>query len=276
MMGFFDWLSKEEEIVEEICIEKKSNFSNFKKVTDFIYEESGITDLDKRALTSSRAQQHAISKDVYTTDDFLSKMKSDREFYQDIINIATVNETFFLREVKELEWLVRYIKEENRPLSILSMPSSSGEEIYSILLMLSDEGFDIDMLEIRGYDINSYAVACAKSGEYDEHSLHKIDGQRRAKYFSAFKEHFQISAEFRNRSIFEQKNIFDLANQTAKYDIILSRNMFIYFDDKKREIALNIITNMLKTNGIYIKGHADHIKKHPKLESVEYGIYKKI
>ncbi len=275
-MGFFDWLNEKEEIVEEVCVQRTADFSNFKKVTDFIYEESGITELDKRALTSSRAQQYAISEDIYTTDEFLSKMKSDNNFYQEIINIATVNETFFLREVKELQWVVKYIKKENRALKILSMPSSSGEEIYSILLMLSNEGFDINKVEIAGYDINSHAIAHAKSGEYDEHSLHKIDAQTRAKYFNSYEGHFQISQTLRDKPSFEQRNIFDLANEKAKYDIVLSRNMFIYFDDEKRGIALDIIVNLLKSDGIYIKGHADHIKQHPNLENIEYGIYKKV
>ena len=276
MMGFFDWLNQKEEIVEEVCVKRDADFSNFKKVTDFIYEESGITELDKRALTSSRAQQYAISQDVYTTDEFLSHMKSDNDFYQEVINIATVNETFFLREVKELEWLVNYIKQENRAMKILSMPSSSGEEIYSILLMLSNEGFDINKLELTGYDINSYAIAHAKSGEYDEHSLHKIDAQTRAKYFNTYEGHFQITSTLREKPSFEQKNIFDLGSEKAKYDIVLSRNMFIYFDDEKREIALDIIAKLLKPNGIYIKGHADHIKQHQNLENIEYGIYKKV
>ncbi len=275
-MGFFGWLNKQEEIVEEVCVKRDADFSNFKIVTDYIYEQSGITDLDKRALTSSRAQQYAVSEDIYTTNEFLSQMKSDNNFYQEVINIATVNETFFLREIKELEWLVRHIKEQNRLLKILSMPCSSGEEIYSILLMLSKDGVDINRINITGYDINSHAILHAKSGEYDEHSLHKIDIQIRDQYFNALDGHFQISDTFREQPTFEQRNIFDLANVREKYDIVLSRNMFIYFDDKKREIALDIIVNLLKSDGIYIKGHADHIKQHQNLENIEYGIYKKV
>jgi chemotaxis protein methyltransferase CheR len=275
-MGFFDWLNKDEEVQDDGYIQKEADFSDFKKVTNFIYEQSGITDLDKRALTSSRVQQYAMSQDIYTTDDFLNKMKTDRDFYQEIINIATVNETFFLRELKELEWLVEYIKKENRVIKILSMPSSSGEEIYSILLMLSTSGFDIDKINIVGYDINSHAISQAISGEYDEHSLHKIDMQMRDKYFDSVQNHFQIISSLRAKPEFVQKNIFDLVDEREKYDIVLSRNMFIYFDDEKRALALDIIVNLLKPNGIYIKGHADYIKGHQKLENIEYGIYKKV
>ncbi len=277
-MGFFDWLNntKEEEFVPEVCIERSSDFSNFKLVTDFIYEKSGITDLDKRALTASRLQQYAVSEDVYTTNEFLLAMKNSNAFYQEVINITTVNETFFLRELKELEWLTGYIKNSHKKFKILSMPCSSGEEIYSILLMLSKEGVSLDRVEIVGYDINSDAVEEAKNGKYNEHSLHKIDAATKEKYFTQREDSsYEISSILKNNTQFFQKNIFDLVDERAKFDIVLSRNMFIYFDKKKREEALQIIVNILKTEGIYIKGHADHIDVHTHLENIEYGIYRR-
>lgn len=276
-MGLFDWLNKKE-LQKEIKAtpKRESDFSSFKSITDFLYEKSGIVDLDKRALTASRLQQYALSQDIYTTQEFLSQMKINDEFLQEIINIATVNETFFMREVKELEWLVGYIKNSHVNLKILSIPSSSGEEIYSILLLMLINGIDLNRVSITGYDINSHAVQNAKQGEYDEYSLHKIDEAVRAKYFALNESnHYEIVSSIRSHVSFEQKNIFDLTNETKKYDIVLSRNMFIYFDDDKREKALDIISSLLKADGIYIKGHADHIKHHPDLEKIEYGVYKK-
>ena len=155
-MGLFSWLGDDKQTtITQEEIKKESDFSSFKDVTDYIYDKSGIVDLDKRALTASSLQQYAVSEGVYTTKEFIDAMQNKDNFYQDIINIATVNETFFMRELKELEWLVSYIKELDRPLKILSMPCSSGEEIYSILLLLKIENFDINKLDIRGYDINS-------------------------------------------------------------------------------------------------------------------------
>jgi len=275
-MGLFSWLYNDEKVEEESFIKKQKDFSNFKKVTEFIYEKSGITELDKRALTSSRLQQYAVNQDIYTTDEFFDKMKNDYVFYQEIINIATVNETFFLREIKELEWLAEYILKENRPLKILSIPSSTGEEIYSILLMLSDKGVDINEIDITGFDISSEAVSHAKEGRYDEHSLHKVEVKLREKYFTNIdKDFYLISSIFKNKANFYQQNIFELSGKKNEYDIILSRNMFIYFDDKKRREALDIIVDLLKNDGIYIKGHADHIYKHPKLKTICYGVYSK-
>ncbi len=276
-MGLFDWLGKkEEELEEEIYVKRETNFSNFSKVTDFIYEKSGIIDLDKRALTSSRLQQYAISQDVYSTQEFYDSMKNRDEFYQEVINIATVNETFFFRELKELEWLVKHIKNSSGSFKILSMPSSSGEEIYSILILLSEAGVDLNRVEISGYDINSDAVNNAIRGEYDEHSLHKLDARTREKYFRKnTQNHYEIVSDIKRHTSFSQNNIFHLKTQGSKFDVILSRNMFIYFDDEKREIALDVIVNLLKQNGVYIKGHADHIKPHSELKSVSFGIYEK-
>jgi len=277
MMGMFDWLGKKEiEEVQEVCIKRDADFSNFKKVTDYIYEKSGIIDLDKRALTASRLQQYAISEDIYTTQDFYDAMIKRDDFYQESINIATVNETFFLRELKELNWLVEYIKNANTNFKILSMPSSSGEEVYSILILLSEVGVDLNKIEINGFDINSDAVKNSMRGEYDEHSLHKLDTKIRDKYFRRNEEgHYEISSHIKSHANFFQNNIFNLDSKSSKYDIVLSRNMFIYFDDEKRKEALNIIINLLKQNGIYIKGHADHIKPSSELKSIAFGIYEK-
>ncbi len=276
-MGFFDWLDSEvEEQQIEMQEEKHADFSNFNKVTDYLYEHSGITDLHKRALMASRFQQKALEMGIYTSDDFVSALKNNTDFYHEIINIATVNETYFLREIKELEWLINYIKQENRPLKILCIPSSSGEEIYSILLMMKHNNLDIDNINITGYDINSYAIKNAQDGVFDQHSLHKIDSDMMQKYFIKKENNrYQISPTLKNSVNFIQKNIFDLTDDKNQYDIILSRNMFIYFDEVNRLKALNIIVKLLKTDGIYIKGHADHIKPHSQLINIAFGVYKK-
>lgn len=276
-MGFFDWLSKKEKPdIDEVCIQRTSDFSSFKEVTDYIYTKSGIIDLDKRALTASRLQQYAINEDIYTTKEFLNRLNHDNEFYQNMINIATVNETFFMRELKELEWLLSYIKDSKKTLKILCLPSSSGEEVYSILLLMLQHSIPLNRVEINAYDINSDAIAKAIKGEYYEHSLHKLDATLRAKYFNKGVDNkYSISDALKSSVKFMQNNIFDLDTSSESYDVILSRNMFIYFDDEKRELALNIIVDMLNSDGVYIKGHADHIKKHSKLEKIAYGIYKK-
>jgi chemotaxis protein methyltransferase CheR len=203
-------------------------------------------------------------------------MKNKEDFLQEILNIATVNETFFMREINELKWLVDYIQKSDKQLKILSMPSSSGEEVYSILLLMLQKNLDLNRVEIKGYDIDSDAIKKAKEGVFDEHSVHKLDTEVKNRYFTPYgEEHYKIAQNIKNHTFFQQKNIFDLPNEHFKYDVVLSRNMFIYFDDEKRNKALEIIVDLLNPDGIYIKGHADYIKENDQLENIAYGIYKK-
>jgi len=276
-MGLFDWLlpSKELEIHEENS-KIVSDFSNFKKITQYIYQKSGITDLDKRALTASRLQNHAIEQKIYTTSGFLEMMEDDELFYQEVMNIATINESFFFREKRELDWLIRYIKDSSKKLDILVLPCSTGEEVYSIFLLLLEENISFDKINIYGCDLNSQAVKNAIRAEYDEHSLHNLNEDMIQKYFHK-NEHnlYELNSNITSKANFFQQNIFEIDTTQKEYDIVLSRNMFIYFDDENRQKALEIIVALLKPNGIYIKGHADHIQKHPSLKNLAYGIYSK-
>ena len=277
-MGFLDFFTTKNEddssIIQEI--QHEVDFSNFEIISDYIYEKSGIIDLDKRALVFTRLKQFAQDSAIFTTIEFLNNMKNDSKFYQEVINIVTVNETYFFREKHELEWLVDYVKKSTKNINILSLPSSSGEETYSILIMLDMAGVNMSRIKIIGYDINSQAVIDAQNGYYNSHSLHKAENEVVSKYFTKTSENlYQISKEFRVKASFEQKNIFELKDDKNKYDIVLSRNMFIYFDVQKRVEAVEVIANLLKHDGIYIKGHADYIEVHDKLENVEFGVYKK-
>ncbi len=278
-MGFLDFFSSSTQKQEEsstFSIERELDFSNFELISEYIYTRSGIIDLDKRALVFTRLKQFAQESTIFNTSEFLNKMKQDEVFYQEVINIVTVNETYFFREYHELEWLIDYIKQSSKNIKILSLPSSSGEETYSILIMLDKANVDLSRIEISGYDINSEAVKDAYSGYYNAHSLHKVNDETKDKYFEKTSNNlYQISKAFRNKTNFTQKNIFELSDESNKYDIILSRNMFIYFDLDKRQEAVEVIIKLLKSNGIYIKGHADHIQTQEKLENIKFGIYKK-
>jgi len=277
-MGFLGFFTNKKEQEDDTLqeIEIKVDFSNFDLISEYIYEKSGIIDLEKRALVFTRLKQFAQDSRVRTTIEFLNKMKNDESFYQKVMNIVTVNETYFFREHHELEWLVDYVKNSRGKVSILSLPSSSGEETYSILMMLDIAGVDLSRVDINGYDINSEAVNDAQNGYYNTHSLHKLEDKVRDKYLLKTSTNlYQISKKFRDKSRFIQKNIFELKDEENKYDIVLSRNMFIYFDTKKRTQAVNVIVNLLKNDGIYIKGHADHIEPHAGLENIKFGIYKK-
>ena len=276
MMGLFAIfkskpIAQEKEVIEEI----KNDFSNFDQVTEYLYHRSGITDLSKRRLSLNELTSFSKREKIYTTADFLAKLKVDTEFYQEVLNIITVNETFFFREVKELEWLVSFIKESTGLFKVLSLPCSSGEEVYSILILLEEQGVDLSRVELVGYDLNTTMLERAAEALYSERSVHNLNEAQKQKYFfKNTKGNYEVLSRLKERVRLQQKNIFEISGEN-EFDIILSRNMFIYFDEAKRNSATDIIVNLLKVGGHFIKGHADNIYQHSNLKSVCYGVYKK-
>ncbi|NPA59424.1 MAG: hypothetical protein GXO30_02995, partial [Epsilonproteobacteria bacterium] len=112
---------------------------------------------------------------------------------------------------------------------------------------------------------------------YDEHSLYSVDKKTRDMYFTKVDDNkLSISRDIKKDTFFKQQNIFSIDVTKEKYDVILSRNMFIYFDEIKRIQATQIIIDMLNEGGIFIKGHADYIYKNKNLKNIAFGIYKKI
>ena len=145
------------------------------------------------------------------------------------------------------------------------------------MILLHLNGVDISKVQITGYDINSYAIKNALNGVYDQKSLHKVNESIKTQYFTLDgMGYYHIKDFIKNNTHFIQKNIFEISSESDKYDVVLSRNMFIYFNDEKRVQALNIIIDLLKNNGIYIKGHADNIKINHSLKNIQFGVYQKI
>jgi len=272
----FDWFKRKNiEIVSEIKVHQPD--IDFKKITEFIYMEFGITDLDKRALSFSRLKKYSLDKNIKSTNDFLKLFNKKDEFYRDILSIITVNETYFFREKKELDYLIDYIKNSSNKLKILSLPCSTGEEVYSILILMLEKEISLDKVEIVGLDVDFEVIKKAKKGIYKQHSLHKIDENLKQKYFTKIDEtQFEIKSYLKLHVSFKQQNIFELNVDNEKFDVVLSRNMMIYFDDKKRDIAFQTIFSILKDNGIFVKGHADNLRKTELFKNLVFGIYKKI
>ena len=271
----FGWFNKKK-VADKVEVQNLTeDFSDFDIITNFLYEKSGIIDLDKRALSSSRLKQYALENSINTTDKFIEVLKQQGEVYQQAINIVTVNETYFFREVKELNWLINHIKNSTKKLKILSMPCSSGEEIYSIVLLMLKNNISLDKVELVGFDINSQMIQKAKKATYNEHSLHNVDDLTRENYFSIIEDNqYTLKSHIITNTKFKKQNIFEIDTTQEKYDIVLSRNMFIYFDEIKKQKAMEIITNILTNDGIFIKGHADNIETNKKLKNIAYGVYK--
>ena len=251
---------------------------SFTKVHQYLYDVLKISDLDKRNFVTENLKNLAKEQKIENEKDFLNEMHKNEQFHKDVINIVTVNETYFLREQENLDYLVDFVEKSSGNIKILSMPCSTGEEVYSILILLHHRNPELlRRVQIVGIDINDYALQLARKGRYKKRVLHYMSDDLIAKYFTLDDGYYIIDKMFLAHLQLLNENIFQLSNANlGLFDVVLSRNLFIYFDDGSRKLATEQLVTMMKQDAILIMGHADRVDNHQKLDKVKSSIYKKV
>jgi len=253
------------------------NSGNFAKLAEFIYRKSGIFLEESKHYDKMDKFINARAKELELDNfrKYFFKLRfedKDGEEFQELMNAVTVNETYFFREHDQFEVLVNHVLPElhktrpiDEPIRILSSPSSTGEEPYSMVLYLLEEANLIEErdVEIIGIDIDSNVIKKAQDGKYSERSVHAIPPGQVKKYFKKVGLSYQLIDDLVGAVEFKVVNIFDRAalRDLGKFDVIFSRNMLIYFDDaSKKEVAMNFY-DMLKPEGYVFLGHAEYMSR---------------
>jgi chemotaxis protein methyltransferase CheR len=251
------------------------NYKEFVKVRDYLYRKTGIFIDDKKQNSFVKKLQPYLEQNGYMNfRSFFHTLRfgNNQSFIQDIINLITVNETYFYREEHQFEALINNvlpllhkIKPKNEIIRILCAPSSSGEEPYTIALSLLAQKTILEQrdIELVGIDIDSKIINKAKAGMYNKRSVQFIPPSLLRQYFTIEGTNYQISNMIRNAVNFKIANVMDKRRmrELGKFDIIFSRNMLIYFDDESRREVGVTFYDMLKPDGYIFLGHADKMSR---------------
>lgn len=271
----FLFTKKKNEVIEEK--RQVKDIDDFAPIFNYLYAELGINDLYKRPILYERLGSIARRYEVESAEEFIGMFKNSYSFYEEVIDAVTVNETYFFREIDSLEWLVKWISNENRDVKILSIPSSNGAEIYSILIMLDIMNKHLlHKVKCVGIDVNNESIKKAKKGIYSERELHKLNEQLKGKYFEKIENGYKIKQFIKNNTEFIDDNIFSLStDKYGSFDVVLSRNLFIYFDDLHRKKSTEILFKMLKSSGYLVMGVTDRLYEISGFKKVSSFIYQK-
>ncbi len=189
--------------------------------------------------------------------EFLTRLVYDRKLKQEVIDFVTVNETYFYRELSQLKEALYHLKSLDRSVSVLCAPCSSGEEVYSLAL-LAVLNFAKENLSIVGIDINSKAIQKAKEALYQGRSLQRLAESEKNRYFTKQDDSYKIKKELLCRCRFELCNVFDKKFlELGKFDVILSRNMMIYFDYESRLKFVELLYKVANNGCRLYVGNAD-------------------
>ena len=245
----------------------------FRLMRDQIYKRTGMwfNDSSKYLLQkrlSPRAKElnfDSFQKYFY----FLQyDPRAEAEFDQ-IYDLVTTNETYFFREPAQLAAFVEEIvpdiltKKPVKKIRIWSAGCSSGEEPYSIAMLLEEAGFyNQAAFEIFASDINQQVLAKARKGHYRESAFRATSPALRDKYFNREADgSFKIKDEVRNRISFGRLNLYDEARVSllGHLDVIFCRNVIIYFDDISKKVVVSNFYNRLIDGGYLLLGHSESL-----------------
>jgi chemotaxis protein methyltransferase CheR len=255
MFNFFRKKSKDEN--KETIKEYKEDFENVTKIAEFFYKETGITFDKQLNILKSKVILFCGQRNIRSFSDLLEKIKSDKTLKQELIDLLTVNETYFYREMKQIEKLVKFVKQENYNIRILCAPCATGEEPYSIAIALLESG--VSGFHIVGIDINAEAIQKAKEAVYNKKSIRNLSSEILNKYFKIENDKYILKDNVKSLVSFQVANIFDDSFKTlGKFDFVFSRNMLIYFDKETKQKAKKILEDMRKNDKYDVFfGHAD-------------------
>lgn len=203
-----------------------------------------------------------------TYDEYVALLKKDKEIFEAFINFLTINVSEFFRNPDQWQILDKkifpeLIKRFGKNLKIWSAACSTGDEPYSLVMALSKH-VPLNQIRIIATDIDKQVLEKARVGLYNAKSIANVPDEFKKKYFTKIGASFQISDEIKRRVEFKEHNLLRDAYPSS-CDMIVCRNVVIYFtDDAKQEIYIKF-NKALKDKGILFIGSTEQIMNYKEL-----------
>ena len=244
---------------------------SFSFLADFLKKNSGYyLQPEKRYLLEARLESVLKNHKFSDAEKLVEVLHRDPHGHigNDVIEAMTVNETFFFRDQSpferfEKELLPRLIEAaENRPFRIWSAACSTGQEPYSLAMILEDQKKRYPTLsyEIIATDINNTVLARARKGVFSDLEINRgLPGYYRDKFFNRREGTWTILQGIRNKITFRQLNLREPFNVPGHFDFVLLRNVLIYFDAELKESVLQKVSRVLRPEGYLLLGAAEGI-----------------
>lgn len=235
-------------------------FELFQKL---IFKLIGITlENSKKLLVKNRLFKQILHYKLNSYSDYYRLVQINPKEKVTMIDLITTNETYFFREESHFKFIQNFIipKFKDEKLRIWSAASSVGAEAYSLAMILDK---NVKLYEILGSDINNEVINKANIGLYPLKWMNKIPDSLKKRYCLKGKgQHegwFLIDRELLKNISFSVKNLLELQNNIGTFDVILLRNVLIYFNKETKEKIINNILRNLKVGGYFIISLTEHI-----------------
>jgi chemotaxis protein methyltransferase CheR len=248
---------------------------DFLRFREFFYRKTGIQfEESKRYFVDKRLVERIEKTGCDTFRHYFAMLRGEGTGVelQALVNLMTINETYFFREDYQFDCLINSIlpeivatKTDGSPIHIWILPSSSGEEAYSIAMCLLERwpGISTWDVELISSDINTNILDQARAALYTPRSVQHVPRAYLQKYFRPVGENYQLADDLRCTVEFTRVNLMDAADVQPyhDFDVIFCRNLLIYFDDLSRKQAAETFYEALRPGGFICLGHSESMSR---------------
>ena len=234
-----------------------------------IKKKTGIDlSLYKEAQMKRRLLSLYEKKGFKTFQDFFEAIKKDSVLLNEFLDRMTINVSEFYRNSKRWEVLEKKILPKllanNRRLKVWSAACSTGEEPYTLAMIMSNF-MPLSQVQILATDIDENVIARAKIGTYPERSLNEVPEEIKKKYFVKEGSFYKVSDDIKKAVTFRKQNLLS-DPFGGPFDLIVCRNVLIYFTEEAKDDLYFKFSNALKTDGIFFVGSTEQIFNPSKYE----------
>jgi chemotaxis protein methyltransferase CheR len=244
--------------------------STFRDLRDYIYEKSGIYISDtKKYLIENRLVKILQEKNLGNFEDYLKfiRVGSNGNELNRLFDAVTTNETYFYRELEQLTVFINDVvprvmgQKKSSVVKIWSAACSTGEEPYTLSLMLLEKGYNSKQFEIYGSDLSEGVLNSAKAAVYNSYSVRNIPELVMKKYFSCNNQSFALNDSIKKTVKLMKVNLIDEKNMRLlrNMDVIFCRNVLIYFDTRSKQKVISHLYDCLAPGGYLIIGSSESL-----------------
>lgn len=238
---------------------------NYRFLQEHVYSQAGIVlEEDKHYLFESRLTPIVRQLGLGSINDLCALLKATREpaVGRQVVEAMTTNETYFFRDPAHYDAIrtillprLKQERQDTKKLRFWSAASSTGQEAYSLGMLLLEAGLADWNIQILGTDFSSQVLERARSGKFQQIEVNRgLPASLLVKYFRRFGMDWQLSEPVRQMVRFESIDLRQSMRALGPFDLVFCRNVMIYFDAETKKSILKQIHGTLFRGGWLLLG----------------------
>jgi len=238
-----------------------------------VHRHTGISMNEKKwTMLQGRLRPRLRSLSLYCYRDYLALLENTPDEVRNFVNLVTTNETTFFRTPRVWDYFAQHYlprwhaANPGRTFRMWSAAASSGEESYSTAMICEEfrARHTNFQYQIHATDISSQVLAVAMAGNYGGRSIDGLKQQRPAmlaKYFRPSAGGFTVAPELRAHITFAEHNLYQRMARREAFDLVMLRNVLIYFETTDQERVLENVRRTLAPEGVLIVGESESLSR---------------